>query len=91
MSQMKKQDKTPEKQLNEVETGNLPEKKNNDSEDIAQVAASRRTKHGREELPQVRGQGQWPRVPGCDGTGTAKRSYSASEVNRNGQMEIPLT
>ena len=26
MSQMKKQDKTPEKQLNEVETGNLPEK-----------------------------------------------------------------
>ena len=27
MSQMKRQDKTPEKQLNEVETGNLPEKK----------------------------------------------------------------
>ena len=27
MSQMKAQDKTPEKQLNEVETGNLPEKK----------------------------------------------------------------
>ena len=26
MYQMKKQDKTPEKQLNEVETGNLPEK-----------------------------------------------------------------
>ena len=26
MSQMKGQDKTPEKQLNEVETGNLPEK-----------------------------------------------------------------
>ena len=26
MSQMKWQDKTPEKQLNEVETGNLPEK-----------------------------------------------------------------
>jgi len=35
MSQMKGQDKTPEKQLNEVEIGNLPEKKiqNNDSED----------------------------------------------------------
>ena len=31
MSQMKGQDKTPEKQLNEVETGDLPE--NNDSED----------------------------------------------------------
>ena len=27
MPQMKRQDKTPEKQLNEVETGNLPEKK----------------------------------------------------------------
>ena len=26
MSQMKEQDKTPEKQLNEVETGKLPEK-----------------------------------------------------------------
>ena len=26
MYQMKKQDKTPEKQLNEVEIGNLPEK-----------------------------------------------------------------
>ena len=26
MSQMKEKDKTPEKQLNEVETGNLPEK-----------------------------------------------------------------
>ena len=34
MSQMKGQDKTPEKQLNEVEIGNLPEKRiqNNDSE-----------------------------------------------------------
>ena len=32
--QMKEQDKTPEKQLNEVEIGNLPEKiQNNDSED----------------------------------------------------------
>ena len=26
MSQMKEQDKTPEKQLNEMEIGNLPEK-----------------------------------------------------------------
>ena len=35
MSQMKGQDKTPEKQLNEVEIGNIPEKRihNNDSED----------------------------------------------------------
>ena len=32
---MKEQDKTPEKQLNEVERGNLPEKniQNNDGED----------------------------------------------------------
>ena len=35
MYQMKEQDKTPEKQLKEVETGNLLEKRiqNNDSED----------------------------------------------------------
>ena len=35
MYQVKEQDKTPEKQLNEVEIGNLPEKRiqNNDSED----------------------------------------------------------
>ena len=37
-SQMKGQDKTSEKQLNEVEIGNLPEKRiqNNDSEDDAE-------------------------------------------------------
>ena len=35
-------------------------------------------------LPDVQGQGQQPRVPGCDGTGTAERSYPASEV-RGGQ------
>ena len=35
MYQMKEQDKTPEKQLNEMEIGNFPEKniQNNDSED----------------------------------------------------------
>ena len=35
MYEMKEQDKTPEKQLNEVEIGNLPENRiqNNDSED----------------------------------------------------------
>ena len=33
---------------------------------------------GQEELPHVQGQGQWPRVPGCDGAGTAKRSYLTS-------------
>ena len=40
-----------------------------------QEAGSRCTWRGREELPHVQGQGQRPRVPGCDGTGTAKRNY----------------
>ena len=44
---------------------------------------------GQEELPHVRGQGQWPRVPDCDGAGTAERSYPASEVSKGGQEEIP--
>ena len=35
---------------------------------------------GQEELPHVRGQGQRPRVPDCDGAGTAERSYPVSEV-----------
>ena len=42
----------------------------------------------REELPNVRGQGQQPRVPGCNGTGMAERSYPASEV-RGGSQEEP--
>ena len=42
-----------------------------------------------EELPHVRGQGQWPRVPGCDGTGTAERNYPTSEVRGGGQEELP--
>ena len=41
--------------------------------------AGRGSKRGR-ELPHVRGQGQQRRVPGCDGAGTAKRSYPASEA-----------
>ena len=45
-------------------------------------AATQCTKRGREEL---RGQGQWPRVPGCDSTGTAERSYPASEVRGRSQ------
>ena len=43
---------------------------------------------GQEELPHVRGQGQWPRVPGCDGAGTAKRSYPASVVRGGSQEEL---
>ena len=42
-----------------------------------------------EELPPVRGQGQRPRVPDCDGAGTAERSYPASEVRGGGQEELP--
>ena len=37
-----------------------------------------------EELPHVRGQGQQPRAQDCDGAGTAKRSYPASEVREGG-------
>ena len=53
-----------------------------------QVAASQRTKRGRKELPHVRGQGQQLRVPGCDGAGTAERSYLVSEI-RGGREETP--
>ena len=48
-------------------------------------------KCGQEELPHVRGQGQCPRVPGCDGAGTTERSYSASEVRGGGWEELPPT
>ena len=49
------------------------------------MPASRRPKRSREELPHVRGQRQQPRVPGCDGAGTAERSYLASEVSGGGE------
>ena len=42
-----------------------------------------------EELPRVRGQGQWPRVPGCDSTGAAERSYPASKTRGGGREEQP--
>ena len=46
---------------------------------------------GQEELPHVRGQGQRPRVPDCDGAGTAERSYPVSKVGGGGggREEIP--
>ena len=44
-------------------------------------------KRRREELPHVQGQGQRPRVPGCDGAGMAKRSYPSSEVRGGGWEE----
>ena len=45
----------------------------------------------REELPHVRRQGQRPRVPGCNGAGTAERSYPASEVSGGGWEELPAS
>ena len=46
-------------------------------------------KRGREELPHVRGQRQWPRVPGCDGAGKAERSYPTPEARGGGREEQP--
>ena len=52
-------------------------------------------KHSQEELPHVRGQGQWLRgatarlrVPGCDSTGAVKRVYPKSEVRVRGWEEL---
>ena len=42
-----------------------------------------------EELPHVGGEGQQPRIPDCDGAGTAERSYPASEVRGCGREELP--
>ena len=45
---------------------------------------------GQEELPHVRGQGQWPRVPGCDGAGMAKRSYPVSKAGVAAGRSYPM-
>ena len=44
---------------------------------------------GQEELPHVRGQGQQLRVPDCDGTGTAEKSYLTSKVRGSGWEDQP--
>ena len=36
----------------------------------------------------VRGQGQWPRVPGSNGAGMAERSYPSSKVRGGGREEL---
>ena len=43
------------------------------------------------EVTHIRGQGQQPRVPGCDGTGTAERSYPSprSEVAAERSHTVP--
>ena len=43
---------------------------------------------GQKELPHVRGQGQRPRVPGCNGAGMAERSYLVSEGRGGGRQEL---
>ena len=35
---------------------------------------------GQEELPHVRGKGQWTRMPGWDSAGAAERSYPTSKI-----------
>ena len=54
----------------------------------AQAAATAH-KRSREELPHVRGQGQRPRAPGCNGAGTSERSYRLPEAPGGGQEELP--
>ena len=46
-------------------------------------------KPGQDELPHVRGQGRRPRVPGCNSSGAAKRSYPTSEIRSSGREELP--
>ena len=45
----------------------------------------------REELPCIQGQGQWPRVPGCNSAGAAERSYPMSKVRGSGREELPTS
>ena len=54
----------------------------------ARVAATA-YKHGQKELPHVRGQWRWPRVPGCNSAAAAERSYPTSEVRGSGHEELP--
>ena len=44
---------------------------------------------GQEELPHVRGQGQQPRVAGCDEAGMAEWSYPTPEVRGSSCEEQP--
>ena len=41
------------------------------------------------ELPCVRGQGWWPRVPGCDSAGAVERSYPQPEARGGSWEELP--
>ena len=46
------------------------------------------TKRSR-ELPHVRVQGRWSRVPGCDSAGAAERSYPTSEAGVVARRSYP--
>ena len=42
-----------------------------------------------EELPHVQGQGQWPRVPGCDGAGQSRGATPRLRSGGGSQEELP--
>ena len=43
------------------------------------------------ELPHVRGQGQQPRVPGCNGAGAAERSYQHPRSGAAAERSYPVS
>ena len=43
------------------------------------------------ELPHIRGEGQWLRVPGCNGVGTAQRSYPVFEIRVTAERSYPAS
>ena len=49
------------------------------------------TKPGQEELPHVRGQGQRPRVPGCDGAGTPEKSHASPRSGATAERSYPAS
>ena len=55
----------------------------------ARVAVTGAFKLGQEEVPHIQGQGQWPRVPGCDGTGTAEKSYQSLRSGAAAERSYP--
>ena len=54
-------------------------------------AAAAAHKCGREELPHIQGQGQRPRVPGCHGAETAKRSYPRPRSGAKAERSYPTS
>ena len=69
----------------------MPEARGSGQEELPHVqgAAAVRAQEGREELPLARGQGRRPGALGCDGTGSAERSYLMPEVRGSSQEELP--